>query len=133
MKEWAACAAAACTLALGAGWAMAGGIAGDPAAEAVRGFYAEMDGDGVKVRLEACAPLPRGSVYYLEDEYNGYPDWQAFRTVVYIFGHRRGKAAPLDDGCGGGRQRGVEGHPAWGGMTKRAGSSPFILSAGIRE
>lgn len=84
MKEWAACAAAACTLALGTGWAMAGGIAGDPAAEAVRGFYAEMDGDGVKVRLEACAPLPRGSVYYLEDEYNGYPDWQAFRTVVYI-------------------------------------------------
>lgn len=82
MKKWAICAAGA--LVLGAGWAAAGGIGSDPAAKAVKEFYAGMDKDGVRARLESCAPLPKGSVHYLEKEYSGYPDWQAFRTVVHI-------------------------------------------------
>lgn len=84
MKKWAVCAAVAGALVLGAGWAMAGGAENDPADEAVRAFYAEMNRDDRKVRLESCAPLPKGSVHYLEGEYGGYPDWQVFRTIVYI-------------------------------------------------
>ncbi len=84
MKKWVVCVVVAGTLVLGAGWMKADGVGNDPAAKVVKEFYAEMDRDDVKVRLESCAPLPRGSVYYLEDEYSGYPDWQMFRTVVYI-------------------------------------------------
>ena len=91
MRKWVMPVAAAGTLFLGAGWAAAGGVGNDPAAEAVKEFYAEMNRDGEKVRLESCAPLPKGSVYYLEEEYSGYSDWQVFRTVVYISGIDGGK------------------------------------------
>lgn len=73
MKKRAACIATVGILALGAGWAIVGGVAGDPAAKAVKEFYAEMSGDGQEARLESCARLPKASVHYLEQEYSGYP------------------------------------------------------------
>lgn len=92
MGKWTVSVVIAGALVLGAGWAAAGGVASDPAAKAVREFYAEMDNrDGEKVRLETCAPVPKGSVHYLEDEFSGYSDWQVFRTVVYISGIDGGK------------------------------------------
>lgn len=91
MKKGAVFAAVAGILVLWAGWAMAGGIDNDPAEKAVRDFYSEMNRGGVKVRLESCAPRSKGSVHYLEKEYSGYPDWKAFRTMVYISDFDGGK------------------------------------------
>lgn len=85
MGKRAACIAAAGVTALGICWAACGGIADDPAMRAVREFYREMDAeceDG-KIRLEQCAPIPKGS-YWDAESYSGYPDWQAFQTLVRI-------------------------------------------------
>lgn len=88
MRKWVMPVAAAGTLFLGAGWAAAGGVGNDPAAEAVKEFYAEMNRDGEKVRLKAvrlCRKAPyiiwkKNTAAILTGRYSGR--WYIFRALT---------------------------------------------------